>query len=104
MSHSPPTREKRWIILADDGRHVTIGRHTDPSIEEIDLAAENLKHNGVGGWLAVTEGRYYSRGQLSLMMVREIAAPRSAWDEAVATFMKIRSQATSTPSSPPRAG
>jgi hypothetical protein len=35
-------REKRWIVLADDGLHVTIGRHTDPSEDEIVRAGDAL--------------------------------------------------------------
>jgi hypothetical protein len=88
------SEEKRWIVLADDGRHVTIGRHTDPSEEEIEGAAKALSATGAGGWLAVTEGRYYSgRPALGVLMVRELAPPKATWDEAVAAFLRLRRDA-----------
>lgn len=90
-------REKRWIVLADDGRHVTIGRHTDPSEDEIVRAGDGLRANGVGGWLAVTEGVYYSGGPLSVVMVREIAPTRQTWDAAVSAFMARRRQSIDPP-------
>ncbi len=48
--------ERRWVILDTLGRHVTVGRHTDPSDAELDAAAVTLAGEGVGGWLAVLEG------------------------------------------------
>jgi hypothetical protein len=84
------SRERRWIILGDDGRHVTVGRHSDPSEDELDRAADALRANNQGGWLAVTEGRYYSEDQLSVLMVRELASPRAAWEVALAAFQAAR--------------
>ena len=83
-------REKRWIVLGEDGRHVTLGRHTDPSEEELTRAADALRASGQGGWLAVTEGRYYSGDQLSVLMVRELASPQSPWEIALAAFQEAR--------------
>ena len=83
-------RERRWIVLSGDGRHVTIGRHTDPTEEQLTLAADQLRANGLGGWLAVTEGQYYSRGKLSVMMVRELAPASTTWEAAVAAFHTLR--------------
>jgi hypothetical protein len=31
MSQKPKSAERRWIILAQDGRHVTMGRAAPPS-------------------------------------------------------------------------
>lgn len=93
--------ERRWIILADDGRHSAIGRHTDPSDEEIARAGEQLRALGLGGWLAVSEGGYYQPSdKVSLMMVREIAPTAQPWETAVAAFMMIRSAAIAPPSPP----
>jgi hypothetical protein len=83
-------RERRWIVLTGDGRHVTMGRHTDPTEEPLNLAADELRANGLGGWLAVTEGQYYSRGKLSVMMVRELAPASTTWEAAVAAFHTLR--------------
>ena len=64
--------EKRWIILTPDGGQVSIGRHTDPSDDEIEGAAGKLRQAGTGGWFAVMEGGYYGRRKVTLLMVREI--------------------------------
>jgi len=90
--------ERRWIILSEDGRHVTVGRHTDPSEDEITSAGEQVRRVGVGGWLAVLQGGYYSpRNHVSLMMVREIAETRQTSDAAVAAFIGLRKQANKAP-------
>lgn len=90
-----PQRERRWIILAEDGRHVTVGRHTDPTDEELARSAHSLRTSGVGGWLAVTEGQYFSRGNLSVMMVRELVPARATWDAALDAFQARRRHANS---------
>jgi hypothetical protein len=89
--------DMRWIVLGCDGRHVTLGRHTDPSAEEIERAAQALRATGMGGWLAVTEGTYYGHGRLSVMMVRELVPPERSWEEALAAFHETRSRATLSP-------
>ena len=92
-----PSREKRWIVLATDGRHVTLGRHVDPTLEMIEQVGAELRQIGLGGWLAVTEGRYYEpRDVLRVMLVRPLAEPASDWDGAVAAFMAIRAVALSS--------
>lgn len=98
------SRERRWIVLGEDGRHVTLGRHTDPTAEEIVHAGDSLRAAGLGGWLAVMEGVYYgSRGRVSLMMVRELAPCRASWAEAAAAFMNLRRAALKlSPSPAPR--
>jgi hypothetical protein len=83
--------EKRWIILGTDGRHVTVGRHSDPSPEEIDGVEAKLRSQGLSGWLAVTDGRYHGSGQMRVLAVRPLAAPPpEAWESAVAAFMARR--------------
>ena len=92
------TRERRWVILGDDGRHVSIGRATDPSEDELARAADGLRAAGLGGWVAILEGSYYqTRGKISLMMVREIAPPASTWETAVTLFQTRRRQAIAEP-------
>ena len=41
--------EMRWVILTPDGGHVSIGRHTDPSEDEIGAATGKLRPAGTGG-------------------------------------------------------
>lgn len=85
-------RERRWIILAEDGRHVTIGRDTDPTDEEVVRAGAGLQAQGLAGWLAVLEGHYYqSQDALTLLMVRVIAPGDGAtWEQARGAFLQIR--------------
>jgi len=83
-------RERRWIILADDGRHVTVGRHSDPCEDDIIRAGEALRAAGHGGWLAILEGVYYGDGPVTIMQVREIASPTTAWGAAVESFHALR--------------
>ncbi len=88
-SHGPV--ERRWIVLAADGSHSTIGRHSDPSPEEINDAAKALDASRVAGWLAVAEGYYWrKRSRMSLMMVRPLTEIHADWDEAVRAFQRIR--------------
>jgi hypothetical protein len=82
--------EARWIILGTDGRHVTLGRHTDPSPEEVQKAEAGLAAQGLTGWLAVMKGGYYSRQEPSLMMVRPLCDPQRPFAEAVAAFLTAR--------------
>lgn len=85
--------ETRWIVLGTDGRHVTMGRHTDPSPEEVEQAEHGLAAQGLSGWLAVMKGGYYVRRKPSLMMVRPLANPARPFEEAVAEFEAKRKAA-----------
>jgi len=87
-------QEHRWIVLADDGRHVTLGRHTDPSQEEVSAAETALRASRQAGWLAVMRGRYYSREAVELLMVRPLGDPAGAWSAAVHAFEAARQAAT----------
>jgi hypothetical protein len=82
--------ERRWIVLGEDGRHVTLGRHSDPSPDEIAQAEAGLAAQGLAGWLAVMEGAYYQLGKPSLMMVRPLCDPRRPFAEAVDAFQTAR--------------
>lgn len=85
------TPERRWIILTEDGGHVTVGRHTDPTEEEISRASAQLRGLGVDGWLAILEGNYHAKGsKLTLMKVRELTSGSKSWDAAAKDFMTRR--------------
>jgi hypothetical protein len=84
-------RERRWLVIASDGRHVTLGRASDPSAEDLEQASEALRIQGLGGWLAVSEGQYYGRGKLELLMVRLLAEQSGAtWEAALDAFHAAR--------------
>lgn len=85
--------ETRWIILGIDGRHVTLGRHTDPSPDELAQIEANLATQGLAGWLTVMKGGYYTRQKPSLMMVRPLCDPQRPFAEAVDAFHAARKTA-----------
>lgn len=87
-------RERRWIVLGMDGRHVTLGRYSDPAEEEIEAAERALVAQGQAGWLAVLEGNYWHRrAKMSVMAVRPLADPTSSFEEAVTAFEASRARA-----------
>ncbi|MBP0496010.1 hypothetical protein [Roseomonas indoligenes] len=86
-------RERRWIVLGTDGRHVTLGRQSDPTEEEVLAAERSLAAGGLSGWLAVMEGDYYARrDKPAVMMVRSLAAPASTFEDAAAAFEAVRTR------------
>ena len=78
--------ETRWIVLGTDGRHVSMGRHTDPTPEDVADAERGLAEQGMAGWLAVMKGGYHVRRKPALMMVRPLANPARPFEEAAAEF------------------
>jgi hypothetical protein len=48
--------DTRIVVLGDDGRVATLGRHSSPSEEEIASAAAALARQRLGGWLATMSG------------------------------------------------
>ena len=87
------TRERRWVVISEDGRHATLGRHTDPSEEEIQAVETALIVSGTGGWLVVTEGVYYSTDAVTVLQVRTIGAPAITWEDASSRFLSLRGAA-----------
>jgi hypothetical protein len=92
--HSPmrSVRDRRWIALGADGRHITLGCHSDPSDAEIAHLEAELGRQGVGGaWLAVAEGDYWKpRMRVTLLKVRTVGNPDGTWEKAVAAFLDRR--------------
>lgn len=87
-------RETRWLVLGSDGRHVTIGRHRDPSDDDIAQLEAALKAQGLAGWLVLMKGGYHDIKQKpELMMIHPLGEPRSDWGHAVAAFEAIRQKA-----------
>jgi hypothetical protein len=75
-------QERRWLVVVETGQHSTIGRHTDPTEEDISHAASQLDGAGLAGWLVVSEGHYYQRTPVTLLMVRQITAKPGDWPAA----------------------
>jgi hypothetical protein len=87
------TRERRWLLLAETEDHSWLGRATDPSEDEIGAAEASLCRVGAGGFLAVSEGDYWSRGPMSLLEVRRLNGPGASFEAAVAAFLSKRKAA-----------
>jgi hypothetical protein len=85
--------ETRWIVLGTDGRHVSLGRHSDPSTAEIEKAEAALAAHGLAGWLALLQGDYYVRHRPSVMMVRTLGEPSLPFAEAIEKFESLRREA-----------
>jgi hypothetical protein len=85
--------ETRWIILGTDGRHISLGRHGDPSADEVERAEAALAAQDLCGWLALMKGGYYERERPSVMMVRALRNPTNSFGEAVEAFEAVRLRA-----------
>ncbi|WP_135468401.1 hypothetical protein [Crenalkalicoccus roseus] len=86
--------ERRWIVLGQDGRHVTLGRATSPSAEEIAAASKAMESQGLTGWIATLDGDYWGRGRVTLAPVQTIGAAATLdWPPAVAGFLEARQRA-----------
>jgi hypothetical protein len=81
---------RTWIVLGQDGRHVTLGRAA-PTDEEIVAASEALAAQGLGGWIAAMGGSYWGRGRVMLAPTRTIGADVTLdWSAAVTVFSSAR--------------
>ena len=85
--------EKRWLAVSEDGRHTTLGRHRDPTPDEIREVGAALDRVAAAGWLVVSEGVYHSREPVTLLMVRPISARQADWPEAERRWHVIRAEA-----------
>lgn len=91
--------DRRWVILGEDGRFVTLGRASDPSESEIAGSEKALLAQGLAGWLAIMEGNPYAGPLPRLMCVRPLATPTRQFSEAAAacvTAIKARRAARGT--------
>ena len=90
----------RWIVLASDGRHSTLGRDTAPDDAALAAAGSALANLGLTGWLVRLEGDYWARRKpVVLTMIQPLAHAAAAdWPAAVATFEAIRQQTRQRPS------
>jgi hypothetical protein len=85
---------RRWIVLGQDGRHVTMGRVAPPSAEEIAAARDALHRQGLAGWIATLDGDYWDRGRVTLEPLQTIGAAATLdWPAAVSAFLEARQRA-----------
>ena len=91
VSHKPKSAERRWIILAQDGRHVTMGRAAPPGEAEVEAAAAALAAQGLAGWLATLDGNYWSRRRVALAPVQMLGDGATLdWPAAITAFEAAR--------------
>jgi len=91
MSQKPKPAERRWIILAQDGRHVTMGRAAPPSEAEVEAAATALAAQGLAGWLVTLDGNYWSRRRVALAPVQVLGDSATLdWPAAITAFEAAR--------------
>ena len=85
-----------WIIVAGDGRHVSMGRLAPPDAHEIACAAAALQAQGIlFAWVARFDGDYYGRKRPSLQLRCAIvgAPDAAAWAAADAAWHRARAAA-----------
>jgi hypothetical protein len=82
--------DRRWILLGEDGRFVTLGRATDPSEGEIDRAEQALRAEGLAGWLAIMSGSPYATAVPTVLMIRPLANPTGSFEAAAEAFKAAR--------------
>jgi hypothetical protein len=88
-----PNLERRWMVLAQDGRHSWLGRASDPSPDELASVADALDGQGIAAWLAVSEGAYFSGDKLAVIAVRPLTRALGSWDDALTAFHARRTKA-----------
>jgi hypothetical protein len=76
------SRERRWVVVAPDGRYVSLGQNSDPSDDEISIAERGLLAQNLSGWLAIMEGDPWVGKPPRLLEVRPLASPASTFSEA----------------------
>lgn len=87
MDERAAARERRYLLIARDGRYTTLGRHTEPDEETLDTAAEGLDSLGLAGWYVLSEGRYHSPDDaVALLPIRRLTATDGDWEVAASEF------------------
>lgn len=70
------------MVIATDGRYVTLGRQSDPGEDEISVVERALRTQNLSGWLAIMEGDPWVGKPPRLLEVRPLASPASTFSEA----------------------
>jgi hypothetical protein len=84
--------QARWLIIGEDGRHVTLGRYNAPAEDEISKAEEAMTSQGLAGWLVRLNGEYYSRSKPEVTLLRALCQPKRRFENALADFESLRAQ------------
>lgn len=82
-------REKRWMVLAATGQHSWLGRHSDPTDEELLAVSRAMAKLDMDAWLCVAEGNYWSDGYYAVLQVKLLNG-NGKFDTALDEFMAKR--------------
>jgi hypothetical protein len=93
MSRKLASYERRWAAISSDGRHVWLGRASDPTESELATLTGQLSSLGATAWLAVVEGEYLGTKPLTILPVKELTGSGS-WSDALANFLVRRESMT----------
>lgn len=80
------------MLLDETGGHGWLGRHSDPTDDELAAMAGDLARRGLGAWLCVTQGQYWSEGPFTVFEVRRLA-DGGGFAEALERFLARRREA-----------
>lgn len=91
MNHTDGTsRERRWAVISEDGRHTWLGRHSDPTDAELADITGQLQAKNIVSWLAITEGVYWQPNhEMRVLLVRPLSG-QGDWEKAKNTFLMKR--------------
>ena len=81
--------DTRTIVLAADGRYVTLGRHSEPSDAELAQVTATLAASGLTAWLATMQGSPYGKRAPKIAAIRALHG-EGDFDAAVAAFRAAR--------------
>ena len=74
------TKDPRWIVLTEDGRYSTLGRHREPEEADIAQVEETMRSQGLAGWLAILSQSAYASGLPDVVHVRPLATPTAPFE------------------------
>jgi hypothetical protein len=84
------------MALGQDGRHVWLGRHSDPEQHELDDISAKLDAQGMTAWLAVMRGNFWSAANArEILVVRRLTQQDGDPDAAVGMWREARSKTLS---------
>lgn len=79
--------DTRIVVLALDGRYVTMGRHSTPSADELQRATDALAAQGVTAWLASMDGSPHGKRPPALREIKPLTG-EGRFEDAVAAFVR----------------
>lgn len=82
-------REKRWMVLVANGQHSWLGRHSDPSEDELLAVSRAMAKLGTAAWLCMAEGNFWADGYYAVLQVKPLNGTGD-FDAALEAFLAKR--------------